>query len=188
MCEPPLSQFAAGLHPALLKMQELSDPFQPKPLHVSSGANAKTSCPYQGLQVRAKQEPCGDKSATHHLENTAHNTLRAANSSAAPRDPNPRHLHSQWQSTAGTNSRKRKQMLQRYASVQSDSDLNFTPAFASLHRVWFQALFAIVQEVPLWEATQMWERIKAKITTAASAETSEINKGAGETTLSLIEN
>lgn len=46
-------------------------------------------------------------------------------------------------------------MLERFASVQSDSDLNFTPAFASLHRVWFQALFAIVQEVPLWEATQM---------------------------------
>lgn len=40
-------------------------------------------------------------------------------------------------------------MLQEFASSQSDSDLNFSPAFASLHRAWFQALFAIVQKTPL---------------------------------------
>lgn len=46
-------------------------------------------------------------------------------------------------------------MLQESASTQSDSDLKFTPAFASLHHAGFQALFAIVQKMPLQEATQM---------------------------------
>lgn len=110
--------------------------------------------------TRPWEQTTKHKSATHHLQNTApaaQGNAAKSRPSAAPRHPNPRHLHSQGQSTAGRNSRKRKQMLQESANTQSDSDLKFTPAFASLHRAWFQALFAIVQKMPLQEATNVKE-------------------------------
>lgn len=162
MCEPPLSQLTPGLHPALPKTQELSDPFQPKPFHGSSGANAKSSCPqsspqppYQGLQLQGLERktrtvwrqkchtPPGEQCPA-----AQGNAPRAANSSAAPGIQTqgigtPRDKAQQAE-TQGKGSR-----CCRNLAALSDSDLHCTPAFALLHCAGCKALFALMKEMPL---------------------------------------
>lgn len=91
LCEPSLSQFTPGLHPALLKMQEISDPFQLKPFHDSSGANAKVSSPqssleqpYQGLQVPGLENKPQNTKVPHITCKTLPQQLRAMLPRAGP--------------------------------------------------------------------------------------------------------
>lgn len=86
-----MSQFTAGLHPALLKIQELSDPFQPKPLHDCSGANAKSllsselsTAPIRGCRYRAlrrKQQNSTGTKVPHITWKTLPQQLRAGSQS-----------------------------------------------------------------------------------------------------------
>lgn len=156
------------------KTAELSDPFQPKPLHDPTKcqtpvlwahhSNPIRVCRYKAS--RTKQEQLQENNTETKVPHIPWKTLPQqirATLTELPAAQQHQGIQIQGicipsdktqQAETQGNIRKRKQMLQRFANIQSDSDLNFTPAFPSLLHAWFQALFS-VQKMPLWEATQM---------------------------------